>query len=132
MIESYFFMHYVVYKFYRKHNEDRQTAIITACCVEGVLFIFLCLLINFFTENLLSISLIQSKKIIWGVLIIFSVLEYILFFRKQRYLEVFNDFDAKCETAKVKKKVKLAKMINYCVLILGIIGLVVADYINHK
>ncbi len=132
MVELYFFMHYVVYSFYRKHNEDRQTAMITACCIEGILFISLCLLLNFIVENLLYMSLICNKVIICGILVLFSVIEYFLFFRKQRYLEIFNDFEEKCEIEKLNKKVKLAKLVNYVILILGVIGLVVADYLNHQ
>ena len=61
----------------------------------------------------------------------FIFFEYLIFYRKERYLEVFDEYDREIENLVVKKRLRRARFFNSCILALDLISLIVADYCNH-
>ena len=63
--------------------------------------------------------------------IISLLFEYLVFFRKDRYLKIFTEYEKKIDTPAMKRKMKNAKIFNYSIFILDIIMLFRSDYLNH-
>ena len=81
--------------------------------------------------RLLGYQSIINKPFIWSYIIIFAIFEFLVFFWKNRYLEIFGEYAKQIGTPAMKRKMKNAKIFNYSIFIVDIIMLFIADYLNH-
>lgn len=122
MIDFYFMIHYVVYRFYRKRSTyDRDTCLLYAFGFHIMLseaLIMLC-------ESLLSRSFgyqsIIKKPFVWSYVIISLIFEHLVFCWKDRYLKVFTEYEKQIDTPAMKRKMKNAKIFNYSNLLAELI-----------
>lgn len=63
--------------------------------------------------------------------IAFAVFEYFVFYRKKRYLEVFEEYAKQSNTLAMQKKLKKAKIFNYGIFAIDLIMLIIIDHLNH-
>ena len=132
MIDFYFMIHYVVYRFYRKRStEDRDICLLYACSLNLSFFIGLILGVAHFLCKLLEIQNIINKPFIWSYIIIFAIFEFLVFFWKNRYLEIFGEYAKQIGSPAMKRKMKNAKIFNYSFFIFDVILLFIVDYLNH-
>ena len=82
-------------------------------------------------DILLGYQSIINKPFIWSYAIISLIFEYLVFFRKDRYLKVFTEYEKQIDTPAMKRKMKNAKIFNYSIFIVDIIMLFIGDYLNH-
>ena len=128
----YFMIHYVVYRFYRKRStEDRDICLLYACCLNLTFFSGLILGVAHFLCKLLEIQNIINKSFVYFYVIISLLFEYLVFFRKDRYLKIFTEYEKQIDTPAMKRKMKNAKIFNYSIFIVDIIMLFISDYLNH-
>ena len=131
MIDFYFMIHYVMYRYYRRHNEDSLTSMITACCLHLIFSETLMIMGGGLLCRLLGYQSIINKPFIWSYIIIFAIFEFLVFFRKDRYLKIFTEYEKQIDTPAMKRKMKNAKIFNYSIFILDVILLFILDYLNH-
>ncbi|WP_276634390.1 hypothetical protein [Prevotella pallens] len=131
MIDFYFMIHYVMYRYYRRHNEDSLTSMITACCLQAIFSEALMILGEWLLSRLLGYQSIINKPFILYYLSIFAIFEFLVFFWKNRYLEIFGEYAKQIGTPAMKRKMKNAKIFNYSIFILDVILLFIVDYLNH-
>ena len=132
MIDFYFMIHYVVYRFYRKRStEDRDICLLYACSLNILLSGSLMILGEWLLDILLGYQSIINKPFIWSYIIIFAIFEFLVFFWKNRYLEIFGEYAKQIDTPAMKRKMKNAKIFNYSIFIVDVIMLLIADYLNH-
>ncbi|WP_314711953.1 multidrug transporter MATE [Prevotella pallens] len=81
--------------------------------------------------RLLGYQSIINKPFIWSYIIIFAIFEFLVFFWKNRYLEIFGEYAKQIGTPAMKRKMKNAKIFNYSIFILDVILLFIVDYLNH-
>ena len=72
-----------------------------------------------------------NKTICYVYLILWSIFEYIVFYRNRRYIEIFSEYNRLSDTPEMKLKLKKAKIFNYSVFIVDLLLLIVVDYCNH-
>ena len=121
-----------MYRFYRKRStEDRDICLLYACCLNLTFFIGLILGVAHFLCKLLEIQNIINKPFIWSYIIIFAIFEFLVFFWKNRYLEIFGEYAKQIDTPAMKRKMKNAKIFNYSIFIFDVILLFIVDYLNH-
>ena len=82
-------------------------------------------------DILLRYQSIINKPFIWSYIIIFAIFEFLVFFWKNRYLEIFGEYAKQIDTPAMKRKMKKAKIFNYSIFIVDIIMLFISDYLNH-
>ena len=82
-------------------------------------------------DILLGYQSIINKPFIWSYAIISLIFEYLVFFRKDRYLKIFTEYEKQMDTPAMKRKMKNAKIFNYSIFILDVILLFILDYLNH-
>ena len=132
MIDFYFMIHYVVYRFYRKRSTyDRDTCLFYACSLNILLSGSLMILGEWLLDILLGYQSIINKPFILSYLSIFAIFEFLVFFWKNRYLEIFGEYAKQIGTPAMKRKMKNAKIFNYSIFIVDIIMLFISDYLNH-
>ncbi|WP_455060179.1 hypothetical protein [Prevotella pallens] len=125
-------IHYVVYRFYRKRSTyDRDTCLFYACSLHILLSGSLMILGEWLLDILLRYQSIINKPFIWSYAIISLIFEYLVFFRKDRYLKIFTEYEKQIDTPAMKRKMKNAKIFNYSIFIVDIIMLFIIDYLNH-
>ena len=125
-------IHYVVYRFYRKRSTyDRDTCLFYACSLHILLSGSLMILGEWLLDILLRYQSIINKPFIWSYAIISLIFEYLVFFRKDRYLKIFTEYEKQIDTPAMKRKMKNAKIFNYSIFILDVILLFILDYLNH-
>ena len=125
-------IHYVVYRFYRKRSTyDRDTCLFYACSLHILLSGSLMILGEWLLDILLGYQSIINKLFIWSYAIISLIFEYLVFFRKDRYLKIFTEYEKQIDTPAMKRKMKNAKIFNYSIFILDVILLFILDYLNH-
>ena len=125
-------IHYVVYRFYRKRSTyDRYTCLFYACSLHILLSGSLMILGEWLLDILLRYQSIINKPFIWSYAIISLIFEYLVFFRKDRYLKIFTEYEKQIDTPAMKRKMKNAKIFNYSIFIVDIIMLFISDYLNH-
>ena len=123
---------YVVYRFYRKRSTyDRDTCLFYACSLNILLSGSLMILGEWLLDILLGYQSIINKPVIWSYSIISLIFEYLVFFRKDRYLKIFTEYEKQIDTPAMKRKMKNAKIFNYSIFILEVILLFILDYLNH-
>lgn len=59
------------------------------------------------------------------------VVDYLILFRDGKYLAVFSRYDQLIDTPVMKKKLRIARIFSLCIVIIGIIGFSIIDYINR-
>ena len=132
MIDFYSMIHYVVYRFYRKRSTyDRDTCLLYAFSLHILLSGSLMILGEWLLDILLGYQSIINKPFIWSYAIISLIFEYLVFFRKDRYLKIFTEYEKQIDTPAMKRKMKNAKIFNYSIFIVDIIMLFIGDYLNH-
>ena len=125
-------IHYVVYRFYRKRSTyDRDTCLLYAFSLHILLSGSLMILGEWLLDILLGYQSIINKPFIWSYAIISLIFEYLVFFRKDRYLKIFTEYEKQIDTPAMKRKMKNAKIFNYSIFIVDIIMLFIGDYLNH-
>lgn len=131
MIEFYYIVHYVVYRFYRRHKEGHAMSMLYACGLHMILSFVMIGDIDYFMCILLEAPLHIDKSFVWGYIIFWAFFEYIVFYRHDRYIEIFDEYDKLGETPAMRSKVKKAKTFNFVLLAVEILLFFVVDYCNH-
>ena len=133
MMEFYYIIHYVIYRYYRKNLESRTMSMGRACSILMVLFFFIILNIDYFVCLLLETPLHVDKPVAWVYIVLWAIFEYMIFFRNNIYREIFNEYDRLRDEPEMMAKCKQAKIFNYSLLVIDILLLIIVDYINnHK
>lgn len=131
MIDFYYIVHYVIYHFYRRHNENCDTSIMYAFTILGGLSLGFIDLIDHFVCLFVNIPGHFNKVSILVYAILWMIFEYLVLFRNGRYRELFNEYERQSNTPEMKSKCKKAKIFNFSLLVLDILLLIIADYLNH-
>ena len=131
MIEFFHTVHYVVYRFYRKHKQDIDVSMFYACAIHCILSFFLIMEADYFLCLLLDLPHHINKPIALAYVMVWAILEYKIFFRNKRYKELFNEYDRQSDTPSMKAKLRNAKIFNFSLFALDIILLFLMDYCNH-
>ena len=111
-MDFFYIIHYIVYRFYRRHKENKFMSMLYACGVHILLSFFI-------IGNIMA-------YVLFGV-----VLEFFMFFRGNRYITIFEEYDRQSTSTEMKYKLKEAKVFNFSLLIVDIVLLFIADYCNH-
>lgn len=131
MIDFYYIIHYIVYRYYRRHKEGYGMSMLYACGLHLILSFVIIGDIDYFMCMLLGTPLHIDKPLVWGYIIFWVIFEYMVFYRNERYIEIFDEYDRLCDTPTMKSKLKNAKIFNFSLLALEILMLFVVDYCNH-
>ncbi len=70
-------------------------------------------------------ALVYSYQFFW------TILEYFIFYRNKRYIDIFDEYNRLSDTPEMKLKFKKAKIFNFAMLVIDILLLIVVDYCNH-
>lgn len=132
MIKFYFEIHYVVYRFFRRRKEDSFGSMLLACGVHWCLFIIFLTIVDGTTQRQFELSEPFIKGKAQGIvcLIIWGIIEYFVFFREERYLEVFKEYDQQSGNPDMKKRLNRARLFNCIVLVIDFIGLYIFNKLN--
>lgn len=130
-MEFYYIIHYVVYRFYRRHKESCVSSLSYACMIHCVLFFFLIGNIDYFICLWSNVSPTIDKTVAWGYIVLWAFIEYIIFYRNKRYLEIFDEYNRLGDTSEMKLKFKKAKIFNFAMLFINILMFLAVDYCNH-
>ena len=132
MSEFYFEIHYVVYRFFRRRKEDSFGSMLLACGVHWCLFIIFLTIVDGTTQRQFELSEPFIKGKAQGIvcLIIWGIIEYFVFFREERYLEVFKEYDQQSGNPDMKKRLNRARLFNCIVLVIDFIGLYIFNKLN--
>ena len=132
MIDFYFMIHYVMYRYYRRHNEDSLTSMITACCLQAIFSEALMILGEWLLSRLLGYQSIINKAFYFVLFKYFCYyLNFLYSFGKIDTLKFFGEYAKQIGTPAMKRKMKNAKIFNYSIFIVDIILLFIVDYLNH-
>ena len=134
MLDFYFLIHYVLYRYYSKQGERPFMALVYACSIQGCLSIGFLICVEFFVSHIFnweSLILSNYRIFVFGYAILFYSFEYFIFCRNELYLEVFDEFSRESDSPVMQKKFKQAKIFNWSILIMFIIMLCIIDYMNH-
>ncbi len=130
-MEFHYIIHYVVYRFYRRHKESFESSLSYACMIHSILFFAFIMEVDYFLCLFLDMQLHINKTICYVYLILWAIFEYIVFYRNRRYIEIFNEYNRLSDTPEMKLKFKKAKVFNYSVFIVDLLLLIAVDYCNH-
>jgi hypothetical protein len=78
----------------------------------------------------LSEQFIIGKTEVVGCAIIWGVIEYFVFFRNERYLKTFNEYDKQIDKPVMKKRLNRARLFNCIVLVIELIVLYIFNKLN--
>lgn len=123
-MEFYYMMHYVIYRWYRKHNEDQELSMVRAISILGALSLGLLISLDRYVCLFLDIPMFFNKPYIVIYTILWLVFEYIVFFPGGRYKAIFNEFDKQRYTLKMKSRCNAAKIFNFSLLALNLLLLI--------
>lgn len=133
MIDFYYIIHYIVYRYYRRHMESYTSSMLYACSLHLLLSFFLIGNIDYFVCLLLGTPLHMNKLVGWGYIVFWIIFEYLIFFRNDLYREIFDEYDKQSNTPEMKSKFKKAKTFNFGLFAIDLLLLIIVDYINqHK
>ena len=132
MSEFYFEIHYVIYRFFRRRKEDRFGSMLLACGVHWCLFIIFLTIVDGTIQRQFGLSEPFIKGKAQGIvyLIIWGIIEYFVFFREERYLDVFKEYDQQSDNPDMKKRLNRARLFNCIVLVIDFIGLYIFNKLN--
>ena len=131
MIDFYYIIHYVVYRYYRTHKESYIMSMLYACGLHMILSFTLIGNIDYFVCLLLGTPFHVDKLVAWGFIIFWVIVEYMVFFRNDIYIEIFDEYNKQTDTQEMKSKCKKAKIFNFSLLVINILLLIIVDYLNH-
>lgn len=131
MIDFLDILHYIVYRFYRRHMESDEMSMLRACNIYLFLTFAIIAEIIYFVCLFLDIPLFVNKTFAWGYIILWAIFEYIAYFRNGQYKEIFRNFARQSDDAIMKEKFRKAKIFNYTLFAIDIILLCIIDYCNH-
>lgn len=131
MIDFYYIIHYVVYRYYRRHKESYIMSMLYACGLHMILSFTLIGNIDYFVCLLLGTPFHVDKLVAWGFIIFWVIVEYMVFFRNDIYIEIFDEYNKQTDTQEMKSKCKKAKIFNFSLLVINILLLIIVDYLNH-
>ncbi|SER00803.1 hypothetical protein SAMN05444375_1202 [Segatella baroniae B14] len=132
-MEFYYIMHYVIYRYYRRHLETSESSIIYAFGIISGLSLVFINGIDYFMHLFFNIPRFLNKVSILVCVILCMIFKYIVLFRNERYREIFNEYDRLRDEPEMIAKCKQAKIFNYSLLVINIVTLFIIDYINnHK
>ena len=131
MIDFYYIIHYVVYRYYRRHKESYIMSMLYACGLHMILSFTLIGNIDYFVCLLLGTPFHVDKLVAWGYIIFWVIVEYMVFFRNNIYIEIFDEYNKQTDTQEMKSKCKKAKIFNFSLLVINILLLIIVDYLNH-
>ena len=86
---------------------------------------------NVHYAKLFEIQNIINKPFLCFYAVISLIYESLVFFRKDRYIKIFTEYEKQIDTPAMKRKMKNAKIFNYSIFIVDVIMLFIADYLNH-
>ena len=133
MMEFYYIIHYVIYRYYRRHLETSESSIIYAFGIISGLSLVFINGIDYFMHLFFNIPRFLNKVSILVCVILCMIFKYIVLFRNERYREIFNEYDRLRDEPEMIAKCKQAKIFNYSLLVINIVTLFIIDYINnHK
>ena len=133
MMEFYYIIHYVIYRYYRRHLETSESSIIYAFGIISGLSLVFINGIDYFMHLFFNIPRFLNKVSILVCVILCMIFKYIVLFRNERYREIFNEYDRLRDEPEMIAKCKQAKIFNYSLLVINIVTLFIVDYINnHK
>ena len=130
-MEFYYMMHYVIYRWYRKHNEDQESSMVYAMSILGGQSLLLLVGVNHYLLLFLDLPMFFNNPYIVICTILWFFFEYIVFFPGGRYKDIFNEFDKQRYTLKMKSRCNAAKIFNFSLLFLDLSLLCLVDYCNH-
>ncbi len=132
-MEFYYIIHYVIYRYYRRHLETSESSIIYAFGIISGLSLVFINGIDYFMHLFFNIPRFLNKVSILVCVILCMIFKYIVLFRNERYREIFNEYDRLRDEPEMIAKCKQAKIFNYSLLVINIVTLFIVDYINnHK
>ncbi|SEA09929.1 hypothetical protein SAMN05216455_103160 [Segatella bryantii] len=132
-MEFYYIIHYVIYRYYRRHLETSESSIIYAFGIISGLSLVFINGIDYFMHLFFNIPRFLNKVSILVCVILCMIFKYIVLFRNERYREIFNEYDRLRDEPEMIAKCKQAKIFNYSLLVINIVTLFIIDYINnHK
>ena len=131
MIDFYYIIHYIVYRYYRRHKESYTMSMLYACGFHMILLFALIGNIDYFVCLLLGTPLHVDKLVAWGYIVFWVIFEYMIFFRNDIYREIFDEYDKQSDTLEMKSKCKKAKIFNFSLLAINLLLLIIADFLNH-
>ncbi len=132
-MEFYYIMHYVIYRYYRRHLETSESSIIYAFGIISGLSLVFINGIDYFMHLFFNIPRFLNKVSILVCVFLCMIFKYIVLFRNERYREIFNEYDRLRDEPEMIAKCKQAKIFNYSLLVINIVTLFIIDYINnHK
>ena len=132
-MEFYYIIHYVIYRYYRRHLETSESSIIYAFGIISGLSLVFINAIDYFMHLFFNIPRFLNKVSILVCVILCMIFKYIVLFRNERYREIFNEYDRLRDEPEMIAKCKQAKIFNYSLLVINIVTLFIIDYINnHK
>lgn len=131
MIDFYYIIHYVVYRYYRRHKESYIMSMLYACGLHMILSFTLIGNIDYFVCLLLGTPFHVDTLVAWGYIIFWVIVEYMVFFRNDIYIEIFDEYNKQTDTQEMKSKCKKAKIFNFSLLVINILLLIIVDYLNH-
>lgn len=131
MIEFFYIIHYIVYRYYRKHLESQFFSMLRASCIHGIFFCSFILEIDYFISLIFNVQELINDTTSYILPIFWTLLEYKVFYRHEKYKDIFVEYDCRRETPKMKTKCKIAKIFNFCILAIDLLFLIIMDYINH-
>ncbi len=130
-MDFFYIIHYIVYSFYRRHKENKFMSMLYACGVHILLSFFIIGNIIYFIGLFLDLRFASDKSMVLAYVLFGVVLEFFMFFRGNRYITIFEEYDRQSTSTEMKYKLKEAKVFNYSLLIVDIVLLFIADYCNH-
>ena len=135
MAELYYLMHYVVYKFYRRHLESQWNSMMYAISIHTALFsVFLTqvlLILGDHYDFLIPDNVNELFLLIFAPIVLALLFGYLLFFRDNRYIDIFSEFDELAGIPEMKRKIVTAKVVNLTILLIDVAILFYVDYRNH-
>ena len=130
-MEFYYIIHYVVYRFYRRHKESHFMSMVYACGLHYILSFSFIGNIDYFLCLFLDMQLHINGALVYSYQFFWTILEYFIFYRNKRYIDIFDEYNRLSDTPEMKLKLKKAKIFNYSVFIVDLLLLIVVDYCNH-
>ena len=131
MMDFFYMMHYVIYRWYRKHNEDQDLSMVYAMSILGGQSLLFLISVDHYVCLFLDTPRFFNKPYIVICTILWLVFEYIVFFPGGRYKAIFNEFDKQRYTLKMKSRCNAAKIFNFSLVALNLLLLILGDYLNH-
>ena len=131
IMEFYYIIHYVVYRFYRRHKESFESSLSYACLIHYFFSFAFIVEVDYFLCLFLDMHLHINKTIVYLYLFFWAILEYVIFYRNKRYIDIFDEYNRLSDTPEMKLKFKKAKIFNFAMLFINILMFLAIDYCNH-